>query len=120
MLELTLVGIALSGAHFAAVYLGTDVLRLDYPQILALNVGLTIVTSLLLRASMPAWKPKLEAMLKEETRDGHGGEALMDVLGMFLAFIVGGIATATLLYRRYGVGGWMGIVGSSVVANWLV
>jgi len=120
MLELTLVGIALSGVHFAAVYLGTDVFRLDYPQILALNVGFTIVMSLLLRATMPEWKPKMEATIKDEARRGHGGEALLDVLGMMLAFIVGGIDTDTLLYRRYGIGGWMGVVGSSIVANWLV
>lgn len=117
MMELTAVGIALSGVHFAAVYLGTDVLRLDYPQILALNVGFTIVMSLILRASMPAWKPKVEAVVKSEAREG---DAFLDVIGMFLAFIVGGIATATLMYRRYGIGGWMGMVGSSIVANWLV
>ena len=117
MMELTVVGIALAGAHLAAVYLGTDVLRLEYAQIMALNIGFAVVMSLLTRASMPAWKPKVEAAVKAEARQG---DAFLDVGGMFLAFIIGGVLSARLLYRRYGPVGWLGIVGSSALVNWLV
>lgn len=117
MLELTVVGIALSAAHLAAVYLGTDVLRLEYAQMMALNIGFAVVVSLLTRATMPAWKPKVEAAVK---REAHDGTAFLDVGGMFLAFIVGGIISASLLYRRYGAVGWLGVIGSSALVNWLV
>jgi hypothetical protein len=117
MLELTVVGILLAGAHLAAVYLGTDVLRLEYSQLLALNIFFGVIMSLILKASMPAWKPKVEAAVRQEARQG---EAFMDVGLMFLAFIAGGIGSAALLYRRYGPVGWLGMVGSSALVNWLV
>ena len=117
MFELTTIGILLSGAHLVAIYHGTDVLHLDYAQIMALNVGLALVVSIVTRAMTPAWKPKLEAALKAESRQG---DAVLDVGGMFLAFIAGGIGSAALLYRRYGAVGWLGVVGSSALVNWLV
>jgi hypothetical protein len=117
MLELATVGLVLSGAHLAAVYLGTDVLRLEYSQMLALNVGIAVVTSLLLRASMPSWKPRVEAAVKQEARQG---EAFTDVGLMFLIFIAGGIGSAVLMYRRYGPVGWAGMIASSALVNWLV
>ena len=117
MFELATVGILLSGAHLAAVYLGTDVLQLDYPQLMALTVGFALVVSIVTRAMMPSWKPTIEAALKAEAK---AGDAFLDVGGMFLAFIAGGIGSAALLYRRYGAVGWLGIVGSSALVNWLV
>ncbi len=116
-MELTAVGIAFSAAHLGAVYLGTDVFRLEYANIMALNIGFAVVMSLLTRASMPTWKPKVEALLKRESREG---DAFLDLSGMFLAFIVGGVLSALLLYRRYGAVGWLGVIGSSALVNWLV
>lgn len=117
MYELTLVGLVLGGAHLAAVYLGTDVLRLEYAQMMALNVGIAVVTSILLNATSPSWKPKVEAAVKQEARQG---KAFADVGLMFLMFILAGAGSAALLYRRYGPVGWLGIVGSSALVNWLV
>lgn len=112
-----MVGLLLSGAHLAAVYIGTDVLRLEYSQMLTLNIFFGIIMSLLLKASIPAWKPKVEAAMQQEARQG---KAFMDMGLMFLVFIVGGIGSAMLLYRRYGPVGWLGMVGASALVNWLV
>jgi cytochrome b561 len=117
MYELAGVGILFAGAHVAAVYLGTDVLRLEYAQLLALNVGITVIMSLLLRLITPSWKSKVETVMKQEERQGT---AFTDLLLMLLAFIIGGVISAVLLYRRYGPVGWLGIVGASSLVNWLV
>ena len=116
-MELTAIGIFLAGTHLAAVYLGTDVLHLEYPQLLALNVGITVVMALISRVMMPSWKPRVESALKQEAR---AGSAVADVGGMFLMFIIGAALSAALVYRRYGAIGWLGVVGSSALVNWLV
>jgi hypothetical protein len=117
MYELAGVGVLFASAHVATVYLGTDVLQLEYAQLLALNVGITVIVSLLLRLITPSWKPKIEAVMKQEEQQGT---AFTDLLLMILIFIVGGVVSAALLYRRYGPVGWLGIVGSSALVNWLV
>lgn len=117
MYELALIGLLLGGAHLVAVYLGTDVLRLEYAQMMALNVGFAVVTSILLSASSPSWKPKLEVALKKEALRG---QAFVDVGLMFLMFILAGASSAMLLYNRFGPVGWLGMVGASALVNWLV
>jgi hypothetical protein len=117
MLELATVGLVLGGAHLAAVYLGTDVLRLEYSQMLALNVSIAVITSLVLRATMPSWKPRVDAAVRQEVRQG---KAFADVGLMMLAFIAGGVGSGVLMYRRYGPVGWLGMVGASSLVNWLV
>lgn len=117
MYELATIGLLLGGAHVAAVYLGTDVLRLEYAQMMALNVGVAVVISMILSASSPSWKPKLKLALKKEALRG---QAFADVGLMFLMFILASAGSAMLLYDRYGPVGWLGMVGASALVNWLV
>lgn len=116
MFELTLAALMMATAHVGAVYIGTDVLRLSYIQILGFNVALGIAISILTQATLPEWKPKLEAELSQDTVF----ESSADVLGMIAVFMAGSSISGFLLYRRFGIAGWLGMLGSSALVNYLV
>jgi hypothetical protein len=117
MYDLFLIGLGFAAAHLAALYFGIFVFRLEYAQILTLNVGLVVAMSLLIRISLPLWKDRLVAALKREARDG---EALPDALAMVLTVLGTSLASAVILFRRFGAVGWLGLVGSSALVNWLI
>ena len=116
MFDLTLAALMMVTAHVGAVYVGTDILRLTYIQVLGLNVALGIAISILTQVMLPEWKPKLEAELSQDTTF----EASADVLGMIAVFMAGSSASGFLLYRRFGIAGWLGMIGSSALVNYLV
>jgi hypothetical protein len=116
MFDLTLAALMMVTAHVGAVYVGTDILRLGYVQILGLNVALGIAISILTQVTLPEWKPKLEAELSRDTVI----ESSADMLGMIAVFMAGSSASGFLLYRRFGVAGWIGMLGSSALVNYLM
>lgn len=116
MFELTIAAFVISATHVAAVYVGTDILHLDYTPLIGFNVALGIIMSVLLRITLPEWKPALIQALRQDTMP----EATADVLGMIALFMAGSSASGFLLYRRFGIAGWLGMVGSSAVVNYLV
>lgn len=116
MFELTLAALMMASAHVGAVYVGTDILRLSYIQILAFNIALGIVISILIQVTLPEWKPKLEAELRQDTLF----ESSADVLGMIAVFMAGSSISGFLLYRRFGIAGWLGMIGSSALVNYLL
>lgn len=117
MYDLFLIGLGFAAAHLAALYFGVFVFRLEYAQIMALNVGTAIAMSLVIRVSAPIWKDRLIAALKQEA---HDGSALRDAIAMLLTVIAASLASAVILFRRFGPVGWLGLVGSSALVNWLV
>jgi hypothetical protein len=117
MYELILVGAIISAAHVLAVYIGTDVLRLEYSRILALNIIFAAAVSIVLKLTAPFWQEKLKMMLEQEVKDKT---VILDVFGMIGTFILGGILTAILLFRKYGAVGWFGVFASSALVNWFI
>jgi hypothetical protein len=117
MYELLKVGAIISAAHVLAIYIGTDVLRLEYVRILALNIIFAASTAVVLKLTAPFWQEKLKIALDQEVKDKS---VILDVFGMIAVFILGGIITAILLYRKYGALGWFGVFASSAVVNWFL
>jgi Mn2+/Fe2+ NRAMP family transporter len=117
MYELLTVGAIISAAHVLAVYIGTNILRLEYSRILALNIIFAAAISVVLKLTAPFWQEKLKIALEQEVKDKT---VILDVFGMIGTFIVGGIITAVILFRRYGALGWFGVFASSALVNWFI
>jgi hypothetical protein len=117
MYELLKVGAIVSAAHVLAIYIGTDILQLEYVRILALNIVFAASAAIVLKITAPFWQDKLKIALEQEVKDKS---VILDVFGMIGIFVLGGIITAYLLFRRYGTLGWVGVFASSVLVNWFL
>lgn len=103
--------------HLLVISIGMYVLKLDYNAFLGLMVGAGLVGGILAKFVAGAWQAKFQAAIKQEERSG---EVLRDA-GFGLAILFGGMfVSATLLYRRYGLGGWLGLVGANALVNAIV
>ena len=112
MYDLFLAGLLLGGSHLAVAYGAAEVWKLDYKMYLAVTVGVGLATALVLKVLAVGWKGRIAAVIEEEMR---AGELPIDVLLFFGALIVSGLLSSVIVYRRYGITGWLGAVG----ANWL-
>ena len=60
---------------------------------------------------------KFQAAIKQEEQSG---EVLRDAAFGVAILFGGAIVSAMLLYRRYGLGGWLGLIGANAVVNAVV
>jgi hypothetical protein len=103
--------------HLSFVIVGIYVLRLDYNAFLGMMVGAGLVSGILTKIFAESWKDKFQAAIKQESQSGV---VLKDSLYAALIMIGGTIVSATLLYRQYGIGGWLGLLGANTVVNAVV
>jgi len=117
MYDLTLaVGIMVS-VHIIFVVIGIYVLRLDYNAFLGMMVGAGLVSAIVTKFYAESWKDRFLTAVKQESREGELGKDLLYAIGVLL---VGSILSGVLLYRRYGIGGWLGLLGANTVVNAVV
>jgi hypothetical protein len=107
----------LAGSHVAVSYAAADVWKVDYKTYLAVTVGFGLVAGLLLKVVAAGWKNRLVAAFNEEERQG---DLIPDVLLFVLTLMVGGVASAYIVWRRYGAAGWAGAVAANYLASWVI
>jgi len=117
MYEITLAVTVMIAVHLAFITIGMYVLKLDYNAFLGMMVGAGLVSGIIAKFVASSWKAKFQAAIKQEERSG---ELLRDAAMGAGVFLVGAIVSATLLYRKYGLGGWLGLVGANAVVNAIV
>lgn len=103
--------------HLATIYVCGVMLRLDYKIFLAATTAVSVVVTLLLRASEVAWKRKVQSFVQEEDREGT---LWPDLLGGLAILILGGVISAAMIYKLYGVGGWLGITATNMFVSYII
>jgi hypothetical protein len=114
MYDITVAVLAFVLFHNAIVYVCAYHLNLSYAQFVAAVTGTGLVVAALLKIAAVAWRSKLDAALSAESRDHELGK---DVLYASLVMLVGGFVSSTMLYKKYGLGGWLGLFGANLIAN---
>lgn len=117
MYDAFVAALLLAGTHLAVSYGAADIWKVDYKTYLAITVGFGVVMGLLLKVVATGWKERLVSAFKEEERQGELG---VDVLLFFLTMILGGAASAFIVWRRYGAAGWAGSLAANYLASWIV
>lgn len=103
--------------HISFILIGIHVLRLDYNAFLGMMVGAGLVSGILAKLLAASWRDKFVAAIKQEEQ---GGEVGWDFLYAVLILTAGGIVSGVILYRRYGISGWLGLLGANTVVNAIV
>ncbi len=114
MYDISTVVAILMVVHLTTMYVGTDVLRLEYTHFVMMTFLTSILGSILVKAISPNWRAKADAALKAEEKQGGVGKDLMLTITILVA---GGAISAALVYRRFGVGGWLGLVAANALMN---
>jgi hypothetical protein len=117
MYDITLALSVMVAIHLAFIVIGMYVLKLDYNAFLGMMVGAGLVSSIVAKFFAASWKTKFEAAIKQEKQSG---ELLRDAFYGVVIMFGGAAVSATLLYRRYGIGGWLGLLGANAVVNAVV
>ncbi len=117
MYELFLVALLFSVQHIAIAYAAIEIWRLDYRTYLMVTTGISLVLAMILRVLMANWKDRIAQALRGEWDDR---ELLPDAGLFLLTMIAGGAVSAYLVYRRYGIAGWMGSLALNYVVGWAV
>ena len=117
MYDLFLVALALSVQHFAVAYAAIEIWKLDYRTYIMVTTGFGVVMGLILKVLLEGWKDRIVQAMRGEIEDR---ELLPDVLLFLVTMIAGGMASAFLVYRRFGIGGWMGAFAANTAASWIV
>jgi hypothetical protein len=114
MYDISKVVAILLAVHLTTMYVGTDVLRLEYTHFVMMTFLTSILGSIIARSVSPNWRAKADAALRAEEKQGGVGKDVMLTVTMLVA---GGAISAALVYRRFGVGGWMGLVAANALMN---
>ncbi len=117
MYDLTLSALLIGVTNIGIAYGATEVWKLDYKSYIAFKVAAAFVIALVIKALAFAWKDRLAQSFKEEYQHG---ELLQDVILFLIIILVTAAITFYLVYRRYGVVGWLGAVAANVAVNWIV
>lgn len=117
MYDLFLVALALSVQHFAVAYAAIEIWKLDYRTYLMATTGFGIVMGLILKVFITGWKDRIGQVMREEVADK---ELLPDLLLFVVTLLAGGLASSYLVYRRFGVMGWLGGFAANMFASWIV
>jgi hypothetical protein len=117
MYDITVALSVMVAVHLAFIVIGMYVLKLDYNAFLGMMVGAGLVSGILAKFFADSWKTKFEAAIKQERQSG---ELLRDAAYGMAVMLVGAAVSATLLYRKYGIGGWLGLLGANAVVNAVV
>jgi hypothetical protein len=100
--------------HIGTIYVCAYVLRLDYPAFVAVTTVTGLIAAVIAKIGLAAWKPRLTAAINMESRDGELGR---DIGVAAIIFFVGASVSNTILYRRFGLGGWLGVLGANMIAT---
>jgi hypothetical protein len=114
MYDISTVVAILLAVHLATMYVGIEVLRLEYTHFVMMTFLTSILGSIIVRSVSPNWRAKADAALKAEEKQGNVGKDIMLTVTMLVA---GGAISAALVYRRFGVGGWLGLVAANALTN---
>jgi hypothetical protein len=117
MYDLFLVGLALSIQHVAVAYAAIEIWKLDYRTYIMATTGFGIVMGLILKGVMTGWKDRIGQAMREEVADR---ELFPDLLLFVVSLLAGGMASSYLVYRRFGVMGWLGGFAANMFASWIV
>ena len=117
MYDITLAMLAFVLFHLITIYICGVLLHLDYKVFLATTTAVSVVVSLALRAGSVAWKQKTQSFVQEEDHEGTLWTDLLVGLGILL---LGGAVSAAMIYKLYGVGGWLGITATNMMVSYIV
>ena len=117
MYDLFWVGLLFCIEHIAVAYAAIEIWQLDYRTYLLVTSGVSVVLALIFKAMSVAWKDRIAQAVRGEWDDR---ELLPDVLLFLLTMSVGAAVTGYLVYRRYGVGGWLGATAVNYAVGWIV
>lgn len=117
MYDITVAALAFIVFHNLMVYICAYQLNLPYAQFVAALTGTGLVVGLALKVAAIAWHSRLSAAIETESRDHELGK---DVLYALVIMIAGGLVSSTMLYKKYGLGGWLGLFGANLIANALI
>ncbi len=103
--------------HIATIYVCGVVMRMEYTLFVATTVAVGTVAAILIKGAGLVWKSKIEAALQNESRRREMGT---DLLGATLIFLGGAVVSNLMLYRLYGMGGWLGLAAANTLAGALI
>jgi hypothetical protein len=117
MYDLFLVGLLLAGQHVAITYAAIEIWRLDYRTYLMMTMGISLAVALLIKVFVVGWKDRIEQVMRGELEDRE----LFPDLGLFLLTLVASsVVTAYLVYKRYGIAGWLGATALNYAIGWAI
>ena len=114
MYDISTVVAILVAVHLATMYVGIEVLRLEYPHFVMMTLLTSILGSIVVKVISPNWRAKADAAMKAEEKQGGIGKDIMLTVTILVA---GGVASAALVFRRFGVGGWLGLIAANALTN---
>lgn len=114
MYDITLAVLVFVVFHIATIYVFGVTMHLEYKKFLAATVAVGAVAAILVKGVGLLWKTKIEAALNDESRRREMGT---DLLAALVVFLVGAAISNLMLYRLYGLGGWLGLAAANMVAN---
>jgi hypothetical protein len=103
--------------HIATIYVCGVVMRMEYKVFVATTVAVGVVVAILIKGAGLVWKNKIEAALQNESRRREMGT---DLLGAVVIFLGGAVVSNLMLYRLYGMGGWLGLAAANTLAGALI
>lgn len=114
MFDITIAITLFVAFHIATIYVCANVLRLSYPAFVAAVTVTGAVAAFLVKMLEVTWMPQLKAAMDAEQRTHELGR---DALVASIIFLVGASISNTILYRRFGIGGWLGLMGVNMLVN---
>jgi hypothetical protein len=117
MYELFLAALLISGVNVGIAYGAIEIWKLDYASYIAAKVAIGFVLAMILKVFLFTWKDRLMEGIKQEYEDK---ELFLDVILFLIVLIAGGLTTLYLVYRRYGVVGWLGSLAANYAVNVVV
>jgi len=117
MYDITLAIGVMVAVHLSFIVIGIHVLRLDYNAFLGMMVGAGLIGAIISKFVAASWKDKFQMAIKQESQSGV---LLKDSLYAVVIMLGGAAVSATLLYRRYGIGGWLGLLGANTLVSAIV
>jgi hypothetical protein len=100
--------------HIATIYVCAYVLRLEYAAFIAATAATGAIAAVIAKVLMAAWQPRIKAGLDAENRKGELGR---DVGIAVVVFLIGATVSNTILYKKFGLGGWLGVLGANMLVN---
>ena len=116
MASYTSLCIVLAAIHFVLVYILAVVVKVSYATMWIISSLATAFVASYVRRMTPFWHDTLAKV----QRTGDIRHFTLDVLGGLIALMAGGVASAVVIYRTYGLGATLFTAGTGAAVATIV
>lgn len=117
MYDISIAVLIMTIVHLSTMYAGIYVFKFEYTHFVLITTLVGVLSGILASAMSPAWKEKIWEALKMEQKEGIIGK---DVVVALCIFLISGIISVSMVYRRFGIGGWLGLAATNIISNLIV